>query len=705
MTGEHLTRHAGRFVVLKCLGWLLPTLLMLPIPCKAADDPLHALTILEQQVRVSLEPSGQRLRGESSILFTAVPGQRFSLHLNPDAVIESLTLDGGSLGQTSGTGRLDVYVPPTSQSLPHRLVIRYSCVFRDRLPQQFLSSEDPGYGISGIISLQGTFLSDASGWYPRLPSPPGRMVISVTAPAGTEAITAGRRVARLTVSDTWTSTWEIREPLPGVSLSAGPYRITERTVDGIELYTYLLQDNADLAERYLDASARHLRRYRELLGPYPFPKFAVVENFFPTGYGFPSYTLIGGNVLRLPFIVDTSLPHEIAHNWWGNGVLVAEQGGNWSEGLVTYLADYAEQAGTSATAGRDYRYRVLAEFASLVTPERDFPLRRFSRRVDPASRSIGYGKGMMLFHMVRTKIGDRAFFAGLREVLAQKLFKEATWNDFAAAFSSASGSDVAGFMAPWLERPGGPRLVFTGVNKAQQGEGWLVSGMVAMDQPIYAVPLTIRVETDSGHQDDQLTVNTPRSAFAVKVAAPPRRLLLDPDIDLFRRLDRTEIPMTVARLKGSASLVVVVTEDCRADTDTLRRLLVSLGRAGARVVREAEADTASLKKFDTLYCGIPAGTGALPSLPAGVAVSSAAFTVDRTRYDKPGDALFLVLDDPAAPDRAVVLFLPLSAAAAAASMPKITHYGRFGYLVFADGINQAKGAYPPARRADVVNFP
>ena len=57
-------------------------------------------------------------------------------------------------------------------------------------------------------------------------------------------------------------------------------------------------------------------------GPYPFPKFAIVENFFPTGYGFLSYTLLGGSVLKLPFIPETSLRHEIAHSWWGNGVLV-----------------------------------------------------------------------------------------------------------------------------------------------------------------------------------------------------------------------------------------------------------------------------------------------------------------------------------------------------------------------------------------------
>ena len=33
--------------------------------------------------------------------------------------------------------------------------------------------------------------------------------------------------------------------------------------------------------------------YRGLIGPYPYQKFALVENFWETGYGMPSFTLLG----------------------------------------------------------------------------------------------------------------------------------------------------------------------------------------------------------------------------------------------------------------------------------------------------------------------------------------------------------------------------------------------------------------------------
>ena len=58
-------------------------------------------------------------------------------------------------------------------------------------------------------------------------------------------------------------------------------------------------------------------------------------------------------MLRLPFIRASSLGHEVLHNWWGNGVLVDYARGNWSEGLTTFMADYAYKSEESAAAARE----------------------------------------------------------------------------------------------------------------------------------------------------------------------------------------------------------------------------------------------------------------------------------------------------------------------------------------------------------------
>ncbi len=103
--------------------------------------------------------------------------------------------------------------------------------------------------------------------------------------------------------------------------------------------------------------------------------------------------MIGGNILRLPFILTTSLPHEFVHSWWGNGVYPDYRKGNWSEGLTTYLADYLLEERKSPAAARAWRMKAMTDFASLVTTESDTPLSAFRERSDPSSRAIGYGKG------------------------------------------------------------------------------------------------------------------------------------------------------------------------------------------------------------------------------------------------------------------------------------------------------------------------
>src|SRR5207244_11436824 len=77
---------------------------------------------------------------------------------------------------------------------------------------------------------------------------------------------------------------------------------TTKTGQKIRLSTYLFPDDAHLAEEYLDASARYLDAYIPLLGPYPFEKFAVVENFLASGLGMPSFTLLGSNVIMWCFV-------------------------------------------------------------------------------------------------------------------------------------------------------------------------------------------------------------------------------------------------------------------------------------------------------------------------------------------------------------------------------------------------------------------
>ena len=102
----------------------------------------------------------------------------------------------------------------------------------------------------------------------------------------------------------------------------GPLVVYRESAGAVEALVYLRQKDDALAGKYLEATAQYLEMYRGLIGPYPYGKFALVENFWETGYGMPSFTLLGPQIIRFPFILTSSYPHEILHNWWGNSVFV-----------------------------------------------------------------------------------------------------------------------------------------------------------------------------------------------------------------------------------------------------------------------------------------------------------------------------------------------------------------------------------------------
>ena len=201
----------------------------------------------------------------------------------------------------------------------------------------------------------------------------------------------------------------------GNRITGGPLVIAEDSAGAVDIVVYLHERDDALSRKYLDATARYMEMYRQLLGPYPYGKFALVENFWETGYGMPSFTLLGPQVIRFPFILHSSYPHEILHNWWGNSVFVDYESGNWCEGLTAYMADHLiqEQRGLAV----NYRRSTLQKYRNYVREGRDFPLSEFRSRHSAATEAVGYGKSLMTFHMLRRHSGDDAFRASFEEPL------------------------------------------------------------------------------------------------------------------------------------------------------------------------------------------------------------------------------------------------------------------------------------------------
>lgn len=678
------------------LIWTVATLSMV-----LASHGIHGMACAGERrvfhhLRVTIDPANGRLQGLDTLVLPDCDEPPLRVLLAPSARLLSVKVGDDPVHTHFTGGHLEIRIPGAVLNRPPRVTIAYEAVLRDPVPSSPLNTEDPTYGVTGSISTEGVFLLAEAGWYPDLPGFDARFQVEIETPEAFHAVMAGRKVDERVVSGKRVVTWQTEHPVRGLALSAAPYEVHSLKGSRIPISTYFLPASMPLSDSYLKAAAEYLDLYEGLFGAYPFSKFAIVENFFPTGYGFPSYTLLGSTVIQLPFITRTSLGHEVAHSWWGNCVFVDASRGNWSEGLVTYVADHLYQERESQEAGRRYRMQILRNFATLVPESEDFPLRGFLGRASPASRSIGYGKGAMLFHMVRSLVGEEAFWGGLRDVYQEKRFQEASWSDFAEKFGKRANLDLTTFFSQWVERPGAPRISLGGVSAREVGGTWTVSGTLHQSVPCYDLQVPIQIEEQTGGTTRQTVhLKDTTQAFALAAASAPVRLTVDRDVSLFRRLAPSEIPVDINMLRSSRSLVVVLARGAPDDwKKASAMLLTGLGRPEAPIIEEDRFLPAEHAEDDLLYCGIPQNRELLALLPHGLGVLQDSFEWEGRRFTGSSDSLFAVLPRPNERGRLTALFLPLGPNGASIVARKVPHYGTYSLLIFEAGINVVKQTWP-----------
>jgi len=521
----------------------------------------------------------------------------------------------------------------------------------------------------GTISEEGVVLSGATAWVPSFGDGLVTFKLAVELPAGWDAVSQGTRVHHEAEGGARHVTWECRYPMDEIYLIAAPFTEYSRPAGKATAYAFLRTPDPALANKYLEVTGQYLDLYGKLIGPYPFGKFALVENFWETGYGMPSFTLLGPQIIRFPFILRSSYPHEILHNWWGNSVYVDWETGNWCEGLTAYLADHLIKEGQGL--GEEYRRDTLKKYRAYVRGAKDFPLREFRSRHSSATEAVGYGKSLMLFHMVRCRIGDEKFKRGLQAFYRDFMFKRASFDDLAAEFSEAAGEDLRPFFRQWIERTGAPVLAVR-----RDGDD------VVLEQTQAGEPYELRVPVAVDGQVTQIDMKGKSVRF--KAAG---RVDVDPYFDLFRLLDRREIPPTLGELFGADKVTIVLP----AEPGAWQGLADAWQQEGVGVVRE---DAIDALPADRAVWIVGAGNRWAPKVP-GVTVEADAVTLGEARHPREGLSFVVTATHPADPELTLGWIGTDVPEAVPGLARKLPHYGKYSYLAFtgAEPTNIAKGQW------------
>ncbi len=550
-------------------------------------------------------------------------------------------------------------------------------------PVKSIGEQARGYSYTGgIISSEGVFLHGGSYWYPTFYDKLLKFRLSIELPEGWYGISQGNEERRDNLI-----IWNSPEPQEEIYLVANRFVKYEEEIDGLRAMVLLRSPEEELARKYIGATFRYIRLYEDLIGPYPYKKFALVENFFESGFGMPSFTLLGPKVLRLPFIIDSSYPHEILHNWWGNSVW--PKGGNWTEGLTAYLSDHLikELKGED----REYRFTVLQKYADYVLNEKEISLEEFRQRHSAPQEAIGYGKSLYLFHMLRRYLGDKVFIEGLREFYRSKIFRYADFDDLREGFEKASGKDLKEFFNQWAKRRGAPLLKIKGhkvsgrslnitIDQAQEGPPFNLN-----------IPLVVLLE-DGSLLEAELHMDKREKTFEIKLPQKPLRIDIDPEFDTFRRLLKEEIPPAITGVLGSKEVAVIKESDTSRDYS---ELIDMLKKAGPEEVIVMDDSVASLPEKTVVLLGW--NNRFLKNLKTsyGVSIKDSYIEVSGRVINPERESLAFVISNPESPEKLLMFIGSENPQTLKALSRKLPHYHKYSYLIFEgdEAINTMKGRW------------
>lgn len=542
----------------------------------------------------------------------------------------------------------------------------------------------------GTISSEGVFLANSTVWYPQFNDYLVSFQLNIQTPVDWQVVSQGVLVQDQQSDSARRTVWEEKQPQDDIYIVAGRFQRYTQSTGKVDAMVYLRNADAALAQKYLDATAQYVAMYNKLLGPYPYSKFALVENFWETGYGMPSFTLLGSKVIRLPFILHSSYPHEILHNYWGNGVFVDYGQGNWSEGLTAYLADHliSEQKGK----GEEYRRDVLQKYADFVGKEKDFPIRQFVSRHSASSEAVGYGKTMLFFHMLRQELGDESFVKVLRQFYREFKFKQATFQDLQTTFSQVSGKVFAPFFAQWVDRTGAPDLKLSKVDVKQTNNEYTLTAQLEQVQAgePYQLSIPIAVTLAGDDQAMQSTVLMQKKTQMISLNFPKRPVCIDidPQFDVFRRLDSREIPSALSQGLGAQKpLLILPAQADPAVLQAYRSLATNWQKTQSNGI-EIMLDEAmkELPRDRTVWLLGEHNKFRNEVLKAasqqGVSYESAQLIVDQKSYKTTDHAVVLTARQLDNPDNTLLWIAADDPQSIARLASKLPHYRKYSYLAF-----------------------
>jgi len=311
-----------------------------------------------------------------------------------------------------------------------------------------------------------------SGWFPTIDKPNQKTTdeITMTVPDKYKTLSNGLMVSsRKNANGTRTDTWRMTLPhAPYLMMMAvGDYSIIKDSYKGKEVNYYVEKEYAPVARKIFGLTPEMIGFYSRITGvEYPWPKYDQItaRDYISGAMENTTATLHGESAQQdARQLIDENrwediIAHELFHMWFGDYVTCE----SWSNLTVNEsFADFSEMLWEEYKHGKDagaeHSYNSMMNYIRGGNEKKDLVRFNYKDREDMFDL-VSYQKGGRILNMLRSYVGDSAFFKSLNLYLRTKKFGSAEAHDLRLAFEDVTGQDLNWFWNEWYFSNGHPKL-------------------------------------------------------------------------------------------------------------------------------------------------------------------------------------------------------------------------------------------------------
>ena len=364
---------------------------------------------------------------------------------------------------------------------------------------------------------------------------------------------------------------KIMPPAGIIATSPGPESLLASGTSGIKPEP--LPSAVGRGQLLADSAAQTLTALSQTLGPYAFSTLALAENPSTDSQGWPglvflsSYAFLSPEqraALKLPpsdqlIYGDIMMPHELAHQWFGDKVSWASYHEQWlMEGLANYCSLMLLERSRPADAKLmlDIYRNSLAAKSKEGKPNVEagpvtLGVRLSSSHFPNGYEVITYSRGTWLIHMLRCMLrdasrtpqkpdgDDTAFLALLRNLVDRFQGKEITNTDFQQAIEAVlprslwfeDRKSLDWFFDGWINGTAFPQLVVSDVKLSRSAAAGNVSGVIRQKSSPPDLVTSVPVYGLAGEQKiylGRVFAEGDETRFTLPAPAGVKQLVLDP---------------------------------------------------------------------------------------------------------------------------------------------------------------------------------